>query len=373
MQIPGHEERTSCPPSPTTEHQISGDSVPPSRRSATSTSSTINNNNPKYNDSNDDRLVHSKKFHHRGGSGEGYKDGGYGCGNFSDYALLRKLFPHHDKSYLLDALLSCDGSTVAAIQHLLTNTMGATNNAAKLQHQDMTNNSSLFSERSPLNNSRKLQKRESPLDTPPLNSIPNRGTLGQQCLEPNTPPPPPPSLSMHGGSSNQIQELPPTVLPQTSPTHHLPHVPSHPNFNFPAAKFSSYAAAQAQQFYAHAHHRYLAAAAAAAASAMQQGHPHTTGHQMNNTQGHFALPPNLGGAASGLFPGNLLNRPDFAQYLNNAAAQHNLSSSGRIGSTVGMGSSNSNHSALGTPNLLLNQHAAIPPLFQHSQNSGNLK
>ena len=318
-----------------------------------------------------------KHYQNQGGSGDGCQDNG----NFSDYALLRKLFPHHDKTVLLDSLLSCDGSTVAAIQYLLTNNIGVKNNGQVNTHAESNPNFASRQDET-INikssaNSRNTEKKDLSLVSPPINfnSI-KRATARRRSFEVNTPPPPP-SLSLHGNSNSQIPDISPPILHHGSPAHPrtldpLPHAPHNPNLNFPAAKFSSYAAAHAQQFYAQAHHRYLAAAAAAAASAIQQAHPHGVGHQINNSPNPLILQPNINTIGQGgFFSGGLLGRPDFAQYLSNAAvAQHQISSSNRIGSNGGIASPNSNHPALPASNLLLNQSTGIPPMFQNNPNSG---
>ena len=371
--ISADDASSSFPSSPITDQSLSTIGSTPINPIATSASTSINNNNHKFIEQNNEKLDNFKKHYQHQGSGENYQDNG----NFSDYALLRKLFPHHDKTILLDALLSCDGSTVAAIQHLLTHNVGRKSNIPQRSHHGMKPDRTMNVDDSPNHGvssfSKRMQKSASPMSSPPLNfNIQKRSASRRKSLEATTPPPPP-SLGIHGNNSNQIPDLSSPVLHHGSPTHPMSHSHSNPNFNFPSSKFSSYAAAQAQQFYAHAHQRYLAAAAAAAASALQQGHPHGMGHQMTNSQNPLAVPTNIASIGQGgFFSGNILSRPDFAQYLSNAAAaQHHIPSTGRVGSTnIGIGSSNSNHSTLVNPNLLLNPSSGIPPLFQTSSTSG---
>ena len=367
------ETSSSFPSSPITDQTLTSMGSTSLRPIATTASTSINNNNHKFSEQNNEKMVNFKKhYHHHQGSGENYQD----SGNFSDYTLLRKLFPHHDKTILLDALLSCDGSTVAAIQHLLTQNVGIKSNPQMRSHHELKSNPTMLDDDSPCHGipslSKKIQNNKTPLSSPPLSFNPQKKSSSRRRSLEATTPPPPPSLSLHG---NQIADLSTPVLHHGSPTHPLSHAHSNPNFNFPSSKFSSYAAAQAQQFYAHAHQRYLAAAAAAAASALQQAHPHGMGHQINNSQSPLAVPPNMAGISqSGFFSGNLLSRPDFAQYLSNAAAaQHHIPSTGRMGATnVGVGSSNFNHPTLPSPNLLLNHASGIPPLFQTNPNSGKM-
>ena len=276
---------------------------------------------------------------------------------------------------LLDALLSCDGSTVAAIQHLLANNIGIKNNPGQQQrisHELHSNQIARSKNDSPAfgtNPSSKKMTNDMPLVSSQLNfNSQKRSTSRRRSVEANTPPLLP-SLTMHGNSP--ISDLHAPMLHHGSPPHSLPH--STPNPNFPVSKFPSYAAAQqAQQFYAQAHQRYLAAAAAAAASALQQAHPHGVGHQINSPQSSLALPPNIGGInQAGFLAGNILSRPDFAQYLSNAAAaQHHISSSGRLGSNIGLTSSNSSHSSFPPSNMLFNNSSGITPLFQSNANSG---
>jgi hypothetical protein len=368
------ETSSSFPPSPVTDQTLTSMGSTSLRPIATPTS--INNNNHKFNEQCNEKMINFKKhYHHHHGSGENYQD----TGNFSDYTLLRKLFPHHDKTILLDALLSCDGSTVAAIQHLLTQNVGIKNNPQIRSQHELKSHPTMHEDDSPSHEissfSKKIHNNKSPLSSPPLSFNPQKKSSSRRRSLEATTPPPPPALTLHGNNSNQISDLSTPVLHHGSPTHPLSHAHSNPNFNFPSSKFSSYAAAQAQQFYAHAHQRYLAAAAAAAASALQQAHPHGMGHQISNSQSPLSAPTNMAGISqSGFFSGNLLSRPDFAQYLSNAAAaQHHIPSTGRMGSTnIGIGSSNSNHSTLSSSNLLLNHSSGIPPLFQTNPNSGNL-
>ena len=44
----------------------------------------------------------------------------------SDFSLLRKLFPQHDRTVLLDALLSCDNNVTETIRHLLVSPIRST-------------------------------------------------------------------------------------------------------------------------------------------------------------------------------------------------------------------------------------------------------
>ena len=345
---------------------------------ANSASSSINNNNNKFSEQNIEKISHPRKNNHNNSNlerpGEQFQQDN---GNFSDYALLRKLFPHHDKTILLDALLSCDGSTVAAIQHLLANNIGIKNSPGqqRLSHEANSNLISHSKNDSPTlgtNSSSKKITNDLPLVSTQLNfNSQKKSNSRRRSLEANSPPLLP-SLTMHG--NNQISDLHTPMLHHGSPPHPLPH--STPNPNFPVSKFPSYAAAQqAQHFYAQAHQRYLAAAAAAAASALQQAHPHGVGHQINSPQSSLALPQNIGGInQAGFLAGNILSRPDFAQYLSNAAAaQHHISSSGRFGSNIGLPASNSSQSSFPSSNMLFNNSSGIPPLFQSNANSGTHK
>ena len=215
---------------------------------------------------------------------------------------------------------------------------------------------------------KKLLKDDTQAIEPQINFNPQkRSSSRRRSVEANTPPLAP-SLAIHG--NNQISEMHTPMLPHGPPPHPMPH--SHTTPNFPSSKFSSYAAAQqAQQFYAQAHQRYLAAAAAAAASALQQAHPHGVGHQLNSPQNSLVLPPNISNINQGGFlASNLLSRPDFAQYLSNAAQHHISSSSNRLGSNIGLATSNSSQSSLTPSNVLFNNSPVIPPLFQANPNSG---
>ena len=367
------------PSSPATEQAFH--SMGPNLGNAASTTSnaTSNNNNHKYDEEEDkDKQMGIKKHFHLKQQGPG--DGSHDSQSFSDYTLLRKLFPHQDKTILLDALLSCDGSTVAAIQHLLTNNLGKKSERSSLQlKNDMSSMSGSHSDNKQqskmASNNKIIENSNIPLVSPPLDfNKMKRFNSRRRSLEPNTPPPPP-SLNLHGNTiQNQIGEAPPPLLHPGSSHLNLAHTHPHSNFNLPSSKLSSYAAAQAQQFYAQAHHRYLAAAAAAAASAIQQATPHGVGHPINNPQTPLALQQTMNNAnQSGFFSGNFLGRPEFSQYLSNAAAvQQHISSSNRMASNVGIGSSNSNLNPLPAPHLVLNHSSGIPPMFQSNSGAGKV-
>ena len=343
--------------------------------SSPSASTPTNNNNSKFNEQTIEKLSHRRKNSHNEPKQEGTGDQHqHDNGNFSDYALLRKLFPHHDKTVLLDALLSFDGSTVAAIQHLLANNIGLKNNAVerRLPHDFHLNSLARSRNDSSItginNNPKNLLKDDTQAIDPQISfNSQKRSSSRRRSVEANTPPLAS-SLLMHG--NNQISEMHTPMLPHGPPPHPMPH--SHITPNFQSSKFSSYAAAQqAQQFYAQAHQRYLAAAAAAAASALQQAHPHGVGHQLNSPQNSLVLPPNISNTNQGGFlASNLLSRPDFAQYLSNAAQHHISTSSSRLGPNVGLASSNSSQSQLTPSNVLFNHSPVIPSLFQANANSG---
>ena len=380
----------SCPSSPASDIQHLPTGVPCRRVTAehtNSTSSTLNNNINKYNEQlhDEDESTNTRKEHPSQPTNEIEDEApDHSSGKYSDYSLLRKLFPHHDKTVLLDALLSCDGSTVAAIQYLLTHSIGGPGKCVTSFPHNFSRLNSPFCSNITSSN---FKMRKSLKDD--FSLAPSKLNLKKETLMRNSPEvlgTPPLTHNMHrAGRHENINDLGSSAVQHRSSPPHPPVPPMHTNMNFPAVKFSPYAAAaQAQQFYTQAHQRYIAAAAAAASALQQQQQQQqhgTTGNHITNVQNALNLSSNFnaGAAAAGFFPGSFLNRPDFAQYFNNAAiAQHHHSSShgGRLNSTLGIASPTSSvptelSTSPGGSNIIFNQPPTIPPLLLQAHNSGN--